>query len=122
MSLQVICDLCGKEIPTDNSVYVIEIRRKDPKTSVGGLEVCEDCKNRIVEFLPIDCPDRELFKRKRIFLGLSQQQLAKECNLSQGTISALENGYYASPITITRVGNVLNRIAKEKGMRICLSK
>lgn len=119
------CDLCGKEIPMEHSRYLIEVRRKpnqyntryQTNMNIGGLEICEDCKNQLFEFLHITFYDQKLFKRKRNLLGLSQQQLAQEANISQATISAVENGFScASPVTITHIGQTLNTIAEKKGL------
>ena len=129
MPQQIVCDLCRKEIPMKHSTYLIEVRRKpsqydakyttryNTNMNVCGLEICEDCKTRIFEFLHITFYNPKLFKTKRTLLGLSQQQLAKESNLSQATISAVENGFSCTaPVTITHIGNTLNAIAEKQDM------
>lgn len=119
------CDECGKEIPMEHSTYLIEVRRKPNKyhtsyntnMNISGIEICEDCKNRMFDFLPLAFYDPKLFKKKRNLLGLSQQQLAQETNVSQSTISGLENGISCgAPVTITHIGNALTAIAEKKGM------
>lgn len=53
------CDKCGKEMTTGYSTYIIEIRRKprryqpiyDKETKLINIEVCEECKDKIVSGL-----------------------------------------------------------------------
>lgn len=60
--------------------------------------------------------DHRLFKAKRKILGLTQEELAKQCLVSTATISNIEskNTHYSS--TALLVGLVLDWIADEKGM------
>ena len=60
--------------------------------------------------------DPKLFRIKRNVLGLSQDQLAKECRVSRPTISMVERNQSLTPSTILLIGMVLDNIADEKGM------
>ena len=53
------CEQCGKELPTGYPTYIVEIRRKPRRyqpmygrhyqeTKLIDLEVCEECKNKIL--------------------------------------------------------------------------
>lgn len=60
--------------------------------------------------------DHRLFKAKRKLLGITQEELAKECLVTKATIINVEgrNTHYRS--TTLLVGLVLDWIADEKGM------
>ena len=55
-----------------------------------------------------------LFKFKRQILGLTSDELARECFVSRQTISAIENGRNKSKSMILLIGLVLDIKASEK--------
>lgn len=59
--------------------------------------------------------DSRLFKKKREILGLTRQQLGKECKLTQTTIYNVEIGITKKPSTVLLIGLVLDWLADEQG-------
>lgn len=57
----------------------------------------------------------ELFQAKRNLLGMTAEELAKECKVTRQTITNVEIGKTRKPVTVLFIGLVLDILADEQG-------